>query len=568
MDGANAPDLPQRRVLSPVDATYINETRWLFTTSLKGGEELLTDRETFPLLPATCMTVPAIQRSDEDNCSAPSLLRERSQSRRHRCSELPSHITLWVGRDLYRSSSPTPLQEQGHLQLDQVAQSPVQPDLEGFQGWGIYHLSGQPVPVPHHPHLLAGCYKVSLEPSLLQAEQPQLSQPVLVGEVLQPSDHFCDPPLDSLQQLHLCLVLRTPELDAVLRDTVGLLGCERTLSAHAQFFVHQYPQVLFRRAALKHIIPQPVSKPRIAPTRCRTLHLALLNLMRFTQAHFSSLSRSLWMTSRPSDLSTAPLSLVSSANLLSVHLISLSMSLMKTLNSTGPTIDRYPLDATIQTIPCPLNGPPIKSISLQFREKDVVGDRVACPCFHCLCSSLLLFSLTSRSRLSHAGLFPSLPDFLHLGTESSCTLWKASLKICQLCSAPLSLRTISQGILLNNSLKSWKFAFLKFGVLTILLACPISLRTVNSTNAASNLDVTDELTCIGDHQVQYRIPSGRGCGSITWLKKLSSMHSRSLPDCLQLAMLLFQQMSGWLKTPSRTRACEREASCSWRRKAS
>jgi len=34
--------------------------------------------------------------------------------------------------------------ERGHLQLDQVAQSPVQPGLEYFQGWGIYHLSRQP----------------------------------------------------------------------------------------------------------------------------------------------------------------------------------------------------------------------------------------------------------------------------------------------------------------------------------------------------------------------------------------------------------------------------------------
>ena len=42
--------------------------------------------------------------------------------------------------------------EQGHLHLDQVAQSPVQPDLECFQGWGIYHLSGQPLAVFHHPH--------------------------------------------------------------------------------------------------------------------------------------------------------------------------------------------------------------------------------------------------------------------------------------------------------------------------------------------------------------------------------------------------------------------------------
>jgi len=37
-----------------------------------------------------------------------------------------------------------PCSEQGHLQLDQVAQSPIKPDLECFQGWGTSHLSGQP----------------------------------------------------------------------------------------------------------------------------------------------------------------------------------------------------------------------------------------------------------------------------------------------------------------------------------------------------------------------------------------------------------------------------------------
>ena len=38
-----------------------------------------------------------------------------------------------------------PCNEQGHLQLAQVVQSPIQPDLECLQGWGIHHLSGQPV---------------------------------------------------------------------------------------------------------------------------------------------------------------------------------------------------------------------------------------------------------------------------------------------------------------------------------------------------------------------------------------------------------------------------------------
>ena len=36
------------------------------------------------------------------------------------------------------------------------------------------------------------------EPSLLQAEESQLSQPALIGEVFHPLDHFCGPPLDAL----------------------------------------------------------------------------------------------------------------------------------------------------------------------------------------------------------------------------------------------------------------------------------------------------------------------------------------------------------------------------------
>ncbi|KAK4805578.1 hypothetical protein QYF61_009343 [Mycteria americana] len=62
------------------------------------------------------------------------------------------------------------------------------------------------------------------------------------------------------------------------------------------------------------------------------------------------------------------------------------------------------------------------------------------PLFHCLCISFLHFSLRRRSLLSHAGLLLSLPDFIQVGIGSSCALRKMSLKSCQLCSAPLSLR--------------------------------------------------------------------------------------------------------------------------------
>lgn len=37
--------------------------------------------------------------------------------------------------------------EQEYLKLGQVAQSPVQPDLECLQGWGFHSISGHSVPV-------------------------------------------------------------------------------------------------------------------------------------------------------------------------------------------------------------------------------------------------------------------------------------------------------------------------------------------------------------------------------------------------------------------------------------
>ncbi|KAK4825592.1 hypothetical protein QYF61_000681 [Mycteria americana] len=136
-----------------------------------------------------------------------------------------------------------------------------------------------------------------------RAEQPQLSQPFLIGEVFHPSDHFHGPPLDLLQQLHVFPVLRTPELDAVLQveshqgrvegqnrlprpaghasfdaaqDTVGFLGCRCTFPSHVQLLIQQYPQVLLHRAALNPFIPQPVFVLGIAPTHVQDFALGLV----------------------------------------------------------------------------------------------------------------------------------------------------------------------------------------------------------------------------------------------------------------------------------------------------
>jgi len=68
---------------------------------------------------------------------------------------------------------------------------------------------------------------VFLEPSLLQAEQSQFSQPLFTGEVFHPSDRLCGPPLDPLQQVHVLLVLGAPELDTGLQVRSPQSGVER-----------------------------------------------------------------------------------------------------------------------------------------------------------------------------------------------------------------------------------------------------------------------------------------------------------------------------------------------------
>ena len=60
-------------------------------------------------------------------------------------------MMCWVGRDLKDLPVPLPCHGQGHLPLDQVVQSPIQPGLEHCQGGVSPSVSGQFVPVPHHP---------------------------------------------------------------------------------------------------------------------------------------------------------------------------------------------------------------------------------------------------------------------------------------------------------------------------------------------------------------------------------------------------------------------------------
>jgi len=118
------------------------------------------------------------------------------------------------------------------------------------------------------------------------------------------------------------------------QDTVSLLGCEHTLLSH-----DQYPQVLFSRAALNPFIPQPALILGVALTQVWDPALGLVETHEVhTGPHLQLVQVSLddipsfWCLSCTTQLDVI-------CELAVVHLISLSISLMKILNSTGPSED-------------------------------------------------------------------------------------------------------------------------------------------------------------------------------------------------------------------------------------
>jgi len=127
------------------------------------------------------------------------------------------------------------------------------------------------------------------------------------------------------------------------------------------------------------------------------LHLTLLNFRMFAQVHLSRLSNLLCMTSLPSSVLTAPHRLVGSCHKLAKgafnptgHVAYIDVkeywsqyrSLKNATHHWSPTghraIDCNSLCVTVQTTPYPRSGPFIKSISLHFRDKNVMWESFAC----------------------------------------------------------------------------------------------------------------------------------------------------------------------------------------------
>lgn len=73
----------------------------------------------------------------------------------------------------------------------------------------------------------------------------------------------------------------------------GFLDCKHTWWGHVELLINQHPQVLPLTAAFNLVSANLYFYMGLPQPMCRTFHLVLLNVMRFTWTHLSSFSRSL-----------------------------------------------------------------------------------------------------------------------------------------------------------------------------------------------------------------------------------------------------------------------------------
>ncbi|KAK4811944.1 hypothetical protein QYF61_021175 [Mycteria americana] len=165
---------------------------------------------------------------------------------------------------------------------------------------------------PPDAALASACYvftvvvesdEVSPQPPFLQAEQPQVPQPLPISLVLQTLPQLRCPSLDTLQPLNVSLGVRGPTLNTAFevrphqcrvqghdhcpapaghavsdtsQDAIGPRGHLGTLLAHIQEAVNQHPQVLFCWAAFQPLFPKPVALHGVAVAQGQDLALGLV----------------------------------------------------------------------------------------------------------------------------------------------------------------------------------------------------------------------------------------------------------------------------------------------------
>ncbi|KAK4825912.1 hypothetical protein QYF61_003407 [Mycteria americana] len=311
--------------------------------------------------------------------------------------------------------SPVPILDNpfGEKNFPHIQSKPSLAQLEAISSCPIACYSGEET----ESHLATTSFQVVVESEkvspqpLLQAKQPQFPQPLLVRLVLQTLHQLRCSSLDTLQHLNVSLVVRGPKLNTVFKvqphqcgvhgdyhfpspaghtisdtsqDAIGFLGHLGTLLAHIQPAVNQHSQVLFCQAAFQPLFPNCMG---LLWPKCRTQHLALLNLIQFALVHRSSLSSlpTLKQINTPTHLSVI-CKLESALNPL-VQIIDKDIkqnwpqhrALGNTTCDRLPTgvnsIHHHSLGSAIQPVFYPAKSTPVQAMSSQFLQENAMGNR-------------------------------------------------------------------------------------------------------------------------------------------------------------------------------------------------
>ncbi|KAK4830406.1 hypothetical protein QYF61_010937 [Mycteria americana] len=365
----------------------------------------------------------------------------------------------------YRSSSPTiNLTLPKKPPLHHVSKHLIQTSFKYFQGWRLKHFPGQKFPMLDNPfseekfpniqskpplaqleavsscpitcylgeetdpHLSTTSFqvvvesnKVSPQPPFLQAKQPQFPQPLLTRLLLQTLHQLRCPSLDTLQHLHVSLVVRGPKLNTVFevrphqcrvqghdhfpspaghaifdtsQDAVGFLGHLGTLLAHIQVAVNKHPQVLFCRAAFQPLFPKPVVLHGVAAAQVQDLALGLVKpytidlgpSIQPVQVPLQSLP-TFQQINTPTQLGVI-CKLAESALDPFIQIIDKDIkqnwpqhrALGNTACDQPPTgvnsIHHHSLGPAIQPVLYPVKSIPVQAMSSQFLQENAVGNRV------------------------------------------------------------------------------------------------------------------------------------------------------------------------------------------------
>ena len=168
------------------------------------------------------------------------------------------------------------------------------------------------------------------------------------------------------------------------------------------------------------------------------------------------------------------------------------------------------------------------------------------------------------SLLIHTGLLLPFPNFILSGIHRSWASKKWHLSVDQLSWVPLPSNMLAQGIPPGRSLKRLKLALLKSRVVILLVALLLPYKILNSTISwLLQPKLPPNFTSPTSPSLLVRTRSSStyllvGCSTIC-IRKLSSVHCRNLLDCVCLAVLLIQQICGWLKSLIRTSAWDHKA---------